>query len=271
MAWEMQAGIGIAGNIAGHLEQAHEAADFKQIQAAEGAPKGIFPFWMPGLGTFLDINPVSSTELRLPDLETHVQTEPEVSLACDLGWQGDAVTSLTPRFAAAFDDCSLRRPGVPKISLKKNWGPGSKGMAAHWIPLDGFAPSGTLDTWRLASFVLREGELHAYGIDSPVAGYSYFHQQLLDWLLDKLNSQRDEGPLEDIHGMLCKIGRPQRLVITIGATRYTDFGTPGWLLPGDRDIVCLYHPDQGKAEDLIRTFLAGREVPASVLAREVVG
>jgi Family of unknown function (DUF5718) len=270
MAWGIGAGIGVAGNFAGHLEQAREASDFRNVQAEQGAPKGIFPFWMPGLpGSFLSTDPLSDHVLRLPNLTETAQIEPEVAVVCELDWLGDEIDSITPRFAAAFDDCSLRREGAPKISVKKNWGPGSKGMAAKWITLDGFGKGHCLDSYRLACFLHRDNELIAYGIDSPVAGYSYFHHKLMDWITAKLATQRDQGPLEDIGGMLRAIGKPQKIVITIGATLYTEFGESGWLRPGDRTVVCLYRPEDGTATELVTKALAGQETPASILIREV--
>ena len=42
-------GLGVAGNFAGHLEQAGEADDFKDLVIKDAdAPKGIFPFYVPG-------------------------------------------------------------------------------------------------------------------------------------------------------------------------------------------------------------------------------
>ena len=47
-------GIGVAGNFAGHLEQAGEAENFRGVKTAEStAPKAIFPFYIPGNSTFL--------------------------------------------------------------------------------------------------------------------------------------------------------------------------------------------------------------------------
>jgi len=271
MAWGLGAGIGVAGNFAGHLEQAREAGDFQNVAAQQGAPKGIFPFWMPGLpGSFLATDPLSDHLLRLPNIQETAQVEPELALVCELDWLGDEIDSLTPRFAAAFDDCSLRRAGAPKISVKKNWGPGSKGMAPRWLPVEGLARGCHLDSLWLASFVLRDGVLHAYGVDSPVAGYSYFHHQILDWIVEKLASQRDQGPLEDVGAMLRSIGRPKMVLVTIGATLYTPFGESGWLKPGDRTAVCLYDPKDGTAEELTRQALEGQETPASILIRDVV-
>lgn len=41
-------GLGVAGNFAGHLEQAGEDADFVNvITASANAPKGIFPTYVP--------------------------------------------------------------------------------------------------------------------------------------------------------------------------------------------------------------------------------
>ncbi len=41
-------GLGVAGNFAGHLEQAGEAADFASITTIEEIqPKAIFPFYVP--------------------------------------------------------------------------------------------------------------------------------------------------------------------------------------------------------------------------------
>ncbi|HEA3286444.1 TPA: hypothetical protein RVS77_000001 [Pasteurella multocida] len=40
--------FGVAGNFAGHLEQAGEAADFISVQTEEEIqPKAIFPFYVP--------------------------------------------------------------------------------------------------------------------------------------------------------------------------------------------------------------------------------
>ena len=60
-------GIGVAGNFAGHLEQAGEARDFTSVGGAVDAPKGIFPFYAAGCGTFLDDFPLSSDRTDDPD------------------------------------------------------------------------------------------------------------------------------------------------------------------------------------------------------------
>ena len=55
-------GIGVAGNFAGHLEQAGEAADFADVEAdSPEAPKGIFPFYAPGSDSFLGVSRCPTT------------------------------------------------------------------------------------------------------------------------------------------------------------------------------------------------------------------
>ena len=124
-------GFGVAGNFAGHLEQAGEDADFVNVKTEGVAPKGIFPWYAPGSDTFLGEFPLSTDSIVLPaaspDLPgpLNLQIEPEVGLACRVRWRGDTVAALEPFALGAFNDCSIRRPGAPKISHKKNWGPAS--------------------------------------------------------------------------------------------------------------------------------------------------
>lgn len=142
-------GLGVAGNMTGHLEQAGEASDFVGIQAEPLAPKGVFPFYVPGAPGFLGTFPLSSDTLRLPPGEASVQIEPEVALLCELVWREEEVQAVVPLAMVAYDDCSIRR-AAPKISAKKNWGADSKGLADRPIPLRRLED---VDGWRLASFL----------------------------------------------------------------------------------------------------------------------
>jgi hypothetical protein len=247
------AGIGVAGNFAGHLEQAGEAGDFAAVDAAAGAPKGIFPFYLPGHDSFLATFPLSHEEIRPPargELSGSLQVEPEVALACELDYAvGGTVSALRPFGLGAFNDCSVRRPGAAKISEKKNWGACSKGVAAEFVPLPGGAIEAAAE-YRLASFLRRDGELHPYGVDSPLGGYSYFGQRLLDWIVERLNGQEggDGSPLEPVGAYLGQCGRPARMLVAIGATRYTPFGEANFLRPGDEAIVAVYDPGEGGPE-----------------------
>lgn len=260
-------GLGVAGNFAGHLEQAGEARDFEDLAIRDArAPKGIFPFYVPAPsgasaeGHFLHRFPISADRIRLGSREEKHQIEPEVALLCDLAWQDGRVVAVTPRLAMAHNDCSIRREGAKKISEKKNWGPESKGTSSQAIEIDRFQPGGVLDHYHIACFLERGGELFEYGIDSPVASYSYMYGELLAWLVERLAEQRDEGPLENVAHWLELAGRPKQALISIGATRYTAFGETHFLEPGDVSIVVVYDARRFSREDVRR--IAGGTVPA---------
>ena len=264
--------FGIAGNMTGHLEQAGEAGDFAAVDAPENGPKGMFPTWVPGADVPLGADPFSATEVRLPQADLPVQTEPEVGVMLALDWvDGELVGARATGFAA-YNDVSLRIP-APKISHKKNWGPATKGLSATVVPLEtGLEAGGALDRHRLVSFLLRDGVLHDYGEDSAVRSYSYFHQRLMGWMVHRLRHQADEGPLEDLRQWLEIAGQPSRAMVGIGATRYTELGATTMLQPGDETLVVVY---DGEVHDLagVRALIEGREdaaVVGSVLRQRVV-
>ncbi len=237
-------GLGIAGNFAMHLEQAGESEDFKDILTAdEATPKGIFPFYISTLETNVGEFPLSSSLMELPDTDVNVQAEPEVALRCKMTYKDGKVESITPTHFGAYNDFSIRVAGAKKISHKKNWGKNSKGLSSKMIPLDSFTKGSNIDSWRIASFLKRDGMLMRYGEDAPITGYSYFHEKLLEWIKSQLNSQVDFGPLEPILDYFKLVGFPENIVISIGATRYTHYGETTFLQKGDEFYVVLYDND----------------------------
>ncbi len=261
-------GLGVAGNFAGHLEQAGEAADFVAVKVDDKvAPKALFPFYVPNHPGQLGVFPLSGEAIFLPEAavsgDEKVQIEPEVALWCELEYAGEQVVAIHPKAFGAYNDCSIRRPNAKKISEKKNWGEESKGLAANLLPLTHFAAGCELDDYRIACYLERDGGLHPYGIDSAAVDYSYFHDQLLAWAIDKFNHQQDEGPAEHIQGLLAQAGRPAHALISIGATRYTPFGETHFLAPGDTACVVVY-PASRYSESAIREAIATRRVGADV-------
>jgi len=235
-------GLGVAGNFALHLEQAGESADFKEVITDDpNGPKGIFPFYIPNRNDFLGTYPLSSTTLFLPSKECNVQIEPEVALICDLTYdtQGN-VTHIIPKFFGAYNDCSLRIEGASKISQKKNWGACSKGLSETLIPIDNFEAGGVMDRYRIASFLRRDGMLMRYGEDVELTGYSYFYDKLLEWMTNQINTQQNTGPLEPLSQYLKEADCPKQAIISIGATRYTNFGETNFLQENDEIIVVVY-------------------------------
>lgn len=280
--------FGVAGNFTGHLEQAGEAADFANVKTAEAAaPKALFPTYIPAPGgqaaeastafsgdasgghdasadapgpavpAFLRVFPFDSRTIIFPKGEEKLQIEPECAVVFDVEWKDGLVASLSPVCFGASNDCSIRKAGARKISEKKNWGPCSKGFSAHTIPLSSFSKGCALDGYRIASFLLREGKALPYGEDSPVAGYSYIWEKLAGWIADRLNNQKDEGPAEDVHAYLTAAGRPGRILVSIGATRYTDWGEHNFLHDGDEAVVVLYPGASYGPGDILRMVESG--------------
>jgi len=269
--------LGVAGNFTGHLEQAGEAADFTNVEAPGTLPKGIFPWYVPGSGTLLGTFPISSDVLAVPasagETPLRIQIEPELGLLCDLVRDTDGtVAELTPRWVAAFDDCSLRRPDTVKISEKKNWGAGSKGLANTGFALADLAVDGPLASMRLACFMQRDGVTHRYGVDSAIPTYTLFGQPLLDWLVARLRSQRDSDntPLEDVGALLRNCPDVTTVLVGVGASRYEPYGATTFVAPGDEAIVVLYDADLHAPKQVAGHIADGRDdelFGASILRR----
>jgi hypothetical protein len=273
------AGIGVVGNIAGHLEQAGELDAFANVAAESAeAPRGLFPWFRPGAPGVIGIFPLSSDRLVAPEsaASANLQIEPEVGVIFRAAYDDSGrVSKVMPLAVGAFNDSSIRRPDHTKISEKKNWGPHTKGLAARGFAVTDIDVDGALRTLRIASFVRRDGVTHAYGLDSPAAGYSYAGRTLTDWIVGRLRDQvgAPDTPLEPVGNYLDAAGRPDTLVVGIGSTRYTEFGEHTYLVPGDVSIVVVYDADRITATAVADAVAAGSEqelTDASVLSQAVV-
>ena len=270
--------FGVAGNFTGHLEQAGEAVDFVNMKTEKAnAPKAIFPTYLPKTSAskdtpdFLHTFPFDSSKIIFPAGEEKLQIEPECALIFDAVWEEDKLINLKPLVFGASNDCSIRKAGAKKISEKKNWGPSSKGFSDNLIKLDGFEQGCLLDDYRIASFLIRDEKVYSYGEDSAVRNYSYIYDELINWMLDKFNNQKDEGPAQDIHSYLLESGRPEKIMVSIGATRYTEWGESNFLQNGDKALVILYPESLYSKEDIIKAVEANDlDSPAiSVLSQTV--
>ncbi len=270
--------FGVAGNFTGHLEQAGEAADFKNIKTNDqNAPKAIFPTFIPLIKSemqkdasivpdFLTTYPFDYETIIFPKGETKLQIEPECAVIFDAIWQDDTLTSLTPICFGASNDCSIRKQGAKKISEKKNWGKCSKGFSKNQIAANGFDKGCIFDDYRIASFLIRDNKVYAYGENSAIRDYSYIYKKLTTWMLEKFNGQKDEGPAEDIHSYLVAAGRPQQIMVSIGATRYTDWGENNFLQNDDKAVVIVYPESKYTPEQIFKMAESGEYTDPSVSA-----
>lgn len=251
-------GFGIAGNFALHLAQAGELEEFKDIITAdEAAPKGIFPFYLPSpidAKEHLNIYPLSSEYIRLPKKDVNVQAEPEVGLVCTLTYVSGKLSKITPTHFGAYNDCSIRVAGANKISDKKNWGADSKGFSNDLIEIDSIKQNGIMDEYSIASFVIRDSKLHPYGENVQLSGYSYFYEKLIDWILSQITTQEDFGPLENLEEYIQECNNPEQLLISIGATRYTEYGENTFLETGDEVIIVLYNHNKLSYKNIIKSI-----------------
>jgi len=242
--------IGVAGNFAHHLEQAGELEDFRNVVTkTEDAPKGIFPFYLPKSDSFLGLYPIGTDTLVLPTYSANAQVEPEIAVLFDVVYSdANDVIDLNAKKFTTFNDCTIRKEGARKISEKKSWGKNSKGIGDKWIDIDIFEEGGVMDNYHLCSFVKRDGTIYPYGVDAPLIGYSYFYGRLKNWLIDKMNTQKDFGPLEDIAIHLKNSSYPKQALISIGATAYADFGEHNYLKSEDEIYVIAYDKRSDKAD-----------------------
>ena len=252
-------GLGIAGNFALHLAQAGELEEFKDIITAdEAAPKGMFPFYLPSAvknaKDILNIYPLSSDTIRLPQEDVNVQAEPEVGLICTLKYDGPKLSKITPTHFGAYNDCSIRVAGANKISDKKNWGSDSKGLSDSLIAIDKFSDGGVMDNYSICSFLRRDGVVHAYGEDVELNGYSYFYEKLLDWISNQVNTQEDFGPLEPLSEYIREVNYPSEAIISIGATRYTQYGEATFLKKDDEVIIVVYNTKEISIDNVLESI-----------------
>ncbi len=242
--------LGVAGNFAHHLEQAGELKDFENVITEEAdAPKGIFPFYLPGSDSFLGLYSIGTDTLTLPAYEANAQIEPEIAVLFDVLYNDkNQVTDLIAKQFTTFNDCTIRKEGAKKISEKKSWGINSKGIGDKWIEIDRFEEGGVMDSYHLCSFVKRDGVVYPYGVDAPLLGYSYFYTKLKNWLIDKMNTQVDFGPLENIAEHLKTCHYPKQALVSIGATAYAEFGEHNYLQSGDEVYVVAYDKERDDAD-----------------------
>ena len=277
-------GLGIAGNFALHLTQAGEDEDFKDIITAdEAAPKGMFPFFLPRQQNplnqvelhakkILTTYPLGADNIKLPKEDVNVQAEPEVGLICDLEYTTGRLSKITPRYFGAYNDYSIRAKGAEKISDKKNWGHETKGFSNNIIEIDKFSEGGNIDNYSICSFLRRDGEVHAYGEDVELTGYSYFHEKLVDWMLNQINVQENFGPLEPLNEYIHACDNPSEAIISIGATRYTEFGEKTFLQAGDESVVIVYNHTKVSSSEVLESVKASKynNEHMSVLAQKVI-
>ncbi|WP_223159382.1 DUF5718 family protein [Vibrio sp. Y2-5] len=234
-------GIGIAGNFAGHLQQTGEEKGL-QGSVDTQSPQALFPFYVPGANeSYLNLNPYSFDVLMLPsDPTAKVQMEPEIALITKVKYLGTSVLGFEPEGMTLFNDATYRNAVADKLAQKKNWGAASKGIASKVIPLSDFSKNADLDKYRFCSFLGRDNQWNLCCNDVSLGDYSYSYEQLIAWLVSQSNAQKHEGALHSIQELLGQAGYPERILISLGSSRYTLFGESHQLSSKDKVCAVLY-------------------------------
>ena len=253
-------GFAVAGNFANHLGEAGEADEFSVIKTEEkNAPKGMFPFYIKDHNSFLGTYPICDEIVLTHGRENeNLQVEAEVALICDFVYENGKIIDLVPKYFSAFNDCSIRVNNGEKLSTKKNWGENTKGISQEIIKIDDFTEKGILNKYHITSFIKRDGIVHDYGMTSSVKSYSYFFEKLRIWMIDKLNSQDDCGPLEELTQFMTNAKDAKGILIAAGATAYTDFGKKNFLKKGDEIFVYVYNAHSHSYQDIMND-MCGRD------------
>ncbi|CAE8631568.1 unnamed protein product, partial [Polarella glacialis] len=214
---------------------------------------------------------VTNAVIDFPTRGGNVQVEPEMGLYCDIVYtkEGDAVERLVPRRIAAFNDCSIRQlDGSEKLSEKKNWGHGSKGISLRSFRVNSISKGSLVDRLSLVSYIKRGEKIHQYSVDAPARNYLLFHDDLMDWIVKSINTQINTGKWEEIFSQLVKSDYPTSMWIALGAGEYTPWGAANYLKPGDESLVMIYKEDaypQGPDKDLVASLFEELDAPADII------
>ena len=95
---------------------------------------------------------------------------------------------------------------------------------------------------------------------------------MLNWIIEKLNNQIDEGPTENLNSYLNYNDKINKMVFSIGATRYTDFGKTHFLQENDKSVVVLY-PNEKYSDEEILSVVKNKDFShsdISLLYQEIV-
>eukprot|EP00931_Biecheleriopsis_adriatica_P024529 TRINITY_DN15257_c0_g1_i1.p1 TRINITY_DN15257_c0_g1~~TRINITY_DN15257_c0_g1_i1.p1 ORF type:complete len:412 (-),score=90.68 TRINITY_DN15257_c0_g1_i1:80-1258(-) len=278
--WHRTCGIGVAGNVAGHMAQAGEAS---KDAAPQTKPAALFTYYMPqesfqvsevhGASKRLEQFPVTYAVIHYPNLPSacKVQVEPELALYVDIVYTRDKkkVDHLMPRRVAAFNDCSIRSlDGADKLSMKKNWGFGSKGISVRCFEIDSFSKGSFVDQLAIVSYLKRGHEVEQYSIHAPCRNYMLFNEPLLEWIVEQINEQQDTDKWEEIFPSLKDAGYPTSCWIACGAGEYTPYGAAHFLEPSDEVVIVVYDETilpKGPSMDQVNDMFDDKPSPAGTV------
>ena len=98
-------------------------------------------------------------------------------------------------------------------------------------------------------------------------------EELMNWSVEKFNHQKYEGPAEEISKQLQASVNPSEIMISVGGTRYNDYGNSHYLKDVDKAVVVVY-PEDIYSEDQILNLVESGEIDKkadiSALVQDVI-
>lgn len=224
--------IGIIGNYKGHLSAAEQVEESDE-------PNGIFVIHNTDEDTL-----THREEIKYPAQGTNVDIEPEFILRCDLSYQENRLANIEVKQMTIGNDFTIRQlEGSEKISQRKAWGGCSKGLHDRWWDVSSFTRTQYGDEIKLVSYIEREGEFY---LSTPMVDFSetkLFFDELLSWIIDRINNQQDQGMYEKILPELERLGFPDELILFTGAPNYTQWGEKNFLNRGDTVHIAAFNEE----------------------------
>jgi len=241
--------IGIIGNYFGHLSGAENVQEHP-------LPNGIFVIHRDHDETI-----TTRPHAKYPKMGSNVDIEPEFVIRFKMSYANGKVVNLHPLQITIGNDFTIRQlEGSEKISQRKSWGEMSKGINQLWWDMQEFTPERYGKNLKLVSYIERDGELHCA---TPVADCSetkVFCSDLISWMVEQMNSQKDEGMYEAILPSIIDNNYPEELVLYTGAPNYSEWGQENFIKRGDKVHIGAYDSSYWDEEQLQDLFKTGKSL-----------
>lgn len=241
--------IGIIGNYFGHLSGAENVQEHP-------LPNGIFVIHREHEETI-----TTQKKAKYPKAGTHVDIEPEFVIRFKMSYQDGKVSGLHPLQITIGNDFTIRQlEGSDKISQRKSWGEMSKGINHLWWDMKTFTPENYGKDLKLISFIERDGEFHCATPEANCSETKVFCSDLITWMVEQINTQKDEGMYQAILPSIIDNNYPDELVLYTGAPNYSDWGSENFLQVGDKVHIGAYHTQHNDKTEIESLFKKGELV-----------
>lgn len=241
--------IGIIGNYFGHLSGAENVKEHP-------LPNGIFVIHCDHPETV-----TSGVEAKYPQSGTDLDIEPEFVIRFATRYQNGRLSELTATHMTIGNDFTIRSlDGSSKISQRKAWGEKSKGINSTWWQMQEFTKANYGKNLNLISYIERDGKFHCATELVDCLDTKLFHGELIEWIIERVNHQQDEGMYEEIHPEFSANNFPEELILYTGAPNYSGWGEENFIETGDKVHISAFKTDKYSPSEVKKRLLQGELV-----------